>query len=96
MRRAARIDNSQTAIVKSLRAIKGISVALGHDDILVGYNGRTYWFEVKNESCVNKKTGKLRPNVLQSSQVALSKDWAGHYQVVWNVDQILKEISYEE
>ena len=47
LRRAAKIDRNQGDIVSALRKIPGISVETGHDDILVGYKGRTWWFEVK-------------------------------------------------
>jgi hypothetical protein len=55
MRRAARIDANQPEIVKALRAV-GASVqilsAVGHGcpDILVGYQGRNFLFEIKDGS----------------------------------------------
>ena len=88
-RRAAKVDTAQAGIVKALRAIPGVTVALGHDDILVGYKGLTYWFEVKSEHAVSKKTGEVMPSAKQSSQKSLLKDWKGHYEIVWNIDQIL-------
>ena len=92
-RRAAKVDVSQPGIVKSLRAIPGVSVALGHDDILVGYKGRTYWFEVKSPHVVSKKTGAIRESAKKDSQKDLLSSWEGHYEIVWNVDQVLAAIS---
>ena len=83
MRRAAKVDQNQSAIVKALREIPGVTVAVGHDDILVGFRGRTLWFEVK------RPESKKR---LQESQKKLKAEWAGHYRVVWTIDQIIEEI----
>jgi hypothetical protein len=77
-RRAARVDENQRAIVKTLRAIPSVSVAVGHDDILVGFLGRTYWFEIKRDQKANVKEGQKK----------LRDTWRGHYQVVHCVDEI--------
>ncbi len=81
-RRAARIDSNQPAIVEALDCIPGVTVQPGHDDILVGYKGKTYWFELKSS---NKK--KMRP-----SQEKLFARWTGHYQIVSSLDEILLAI----
>lgn len=81
-RRAARIDSNQNAIVEALEQIPGVSVAVGHDDIFVGYRNRNFWFELKSS---NKK--KMRP-----SQKKLFARWTGHYQVVSSLDEILLAI----
>jgi hypothetical protein len=53
MRRAARTDANQARIVERLRAM-GASVTItshvgnGFPDLLVGYMGRTYLFEIKD------------------------------------------------
>ena len=80
-RRADRIDENQPEIVKDLRKL-GYSVELGHDDILVGHNGRTYWFEIK----VSPKS-KLKP-----SQEKLLAEYKGHYMIAWSTEMILAEI----
>ena len=55
MRRAARIDDNQNLIVSKLRQI-GCSVAItsavgkGFPDIVVGYKGRNFMFEIKDGS----------------------------------------------
>ena len=81
--RAKKIDGNQRAIVGTLRTIPGVSVAVNHDDILVGYRGFTYWYEIKN------KQGKNRT---QPSQQKLIDQWKGNYEVVHDVDQILIEL----
>lgn len=91
-RRAAKIDSNQPEIVEALRAIPGVSVQVGMDDILVGRNGKTYWFEIKEPGAVSKKTGKINDSAIKPSQHKLIAEWRGHYSVVWNLDQILDEI----
>lgn len=93
-RRADRIDDSQRAIVKALRALQGITVELGHDDILVGYRGSTYWYEVKSGRAVSKKTGKILDSAKKPDQVRLENEFTGHYKIVFHVEQILKDIDY--
>ena len=82
LRRAARADDNQKDIVKALRKIPGVTVQCGHDDILVGCNGHTYWIEVKSGP-----KAKLRPG-----QEKIKAEYTGHYAVCWTIDQILKEI----
>ena len=90
---ADKTDNNQKEIVRALRKIPGIKVETGHDDVLIGRNGKTYWFEIKNpDEAVSKRTGKLLPNTLQANQKKLLATWTGHYKVVWSLEQILKEI----
>jgi hypothetical protein len=53
MRRAAKVDDNQTAIVKALRAVGATAQSLaaigcGCPDLLVGYRGGTYLLEVKD------------------------------------------------
>ena len=91
MRRAKRIDSNQPEIVKTLKQIPGVTVALDHDDILVGYKGSTYWFECKSPDQLGKD-GKVRPSALKESQKKLLATWTGHYRVVTAVDEIIDEI----
>ena len=80
MRRAARVDSNQAAIVATLREA-GYSVACGHDDILVGKDGRTLWVELKASE---KKKTQLKP-----SQVKLLADWKGAYMVAASAEEIM-------
>jgi len=91
-RRAAKVDKNQFEIVRALRAIPGVTVQPGMDDILVGRNGRTWWFEIKEPEAVSKKTGQVISSELKPGQKNLLRDWQGHYQVVWTLDQILDAI----
>jgi hypothetical protein len=91
-RRAAKIDGAQTEIVKALRIYPELTVCLGHDDILVGHNGRTYWFEIKSESAVSKKTGRVLESAKKQSQKKLETTWTGHYQIVSSLEEILQAI----
>ncbi len=89
---ALKIDNNQQAIVKALRKIPGITVEVSHDDILVGRNGKTYWFEIKNPDCVSKKTGEIQPSKIKPSQYKLLETWTWHYSIAWELGHILDEI----
>jgi hypothetical protein len=91
-RRAAKIDSNQNDIVKSLRSIPGCTVALSHDDILVGFKGETFWYELKDSSCVSKRTGAILNSSKKKDQVKLEQSWSGHYRIVSNIDEILKDI----
>ena len=91
-RRADKIDNNQRAIVETLRAIPGISVETGKDDILIGYRGSTYWYEVKSPDTVSKKTGEIRESAKKTGQKRLEHEFNGHYRIVFHVEQILEDI----
>jgi hypothetical protein len=91
-RKAAKIDANQPAIVKALRNIPGVTVQTGMDDILVGYKGFTYWFEIKEPEKVSKKTGKILDSAIKPSQMKLLDTWTGHYSIVWSLEQILAEL----
>ena len=80
-RRAAKVDANQNDIVDELRSM-GLSVVPGHDAILVGYMGRTYWSEIKAS-----EKSEIKP-----SQKKLLAEYKGHYAIVWTIEMILKEI----
>jgi len=94
-RRAQRTDDNQADIVKALRAIPGVTVDLGHDDILVGCKGNSYWFEIKHPSAVSPRTGKVRPSEKTQTERSREIYWEGHYSIVWSFEQILDEIGIE-
>ncbi len=91
-RRAAKVDRCQPGIVKALRK-QGISVQLGVDDIFVGCNGKNYWFELKDEEAVSKKTGEVLESQIKPSQKKLRAEWKGQYSIVSNLEQILEVIN---
>ncbi len=78
------MDANQPEIVEALRAIPGVSVELGHDDILVGYKGLTYWYELKESKPTNSQ---IKPD-----QYRIWETFTGHYKIVWTLDQILEDI----
>ena len=84
-RQAARIDANQPAIVKALRKIAGVTVYLDVDDILVGYKGVSYWYEIK----ASVKSS------LQPVQTKLLAEWKGHYKIVSSLDMILEDIGID-
>lgn len=94
-RLAAKVDENQREIVKALRKIPGVTVEVGHDDILVGYKGLTYWFEIKRSDQV-KQNGEFKIGTIKPSQQKLLETWRGHYQIVWSVEQILIAIGMAE
>ena len=91
-RKAARVDSNQPEIVKSLRRISGVTVKPGHDDILVGYNYKTYWFELKSGRAVSQRNGKILNSCKKESQLELEQKWTGHYKIVSSLNEILSEI----
>jgi len=79
--RHKRVDANQSQIVKELRDM-GLSVELDVNDILVGYQGKTYWYEIK--------TGPKAK--IKDSQIKLLAEFKGHYKIVWSTDMILEDI----
>lgn len=81
MRRSAKVDDNQKELVKQLRQI-GCSVAItsmvgrGFPDIVVGYRGVNYLFEIKDENKPPSKR-KLTPDELEWHNV-----WKGSVHVV--------------
>ena len=90
-RRAAKIDNNQPDIVKELKRA-GFSVSVNHDDILVGYQGRTFWYEIKSEEATSRKTGKILESKIKASQKKLRAEWRGHYKIVSSFEQIFNDV----
>lgn len=91
-RYANKVDANQLEIVKQLRDIPGVSVESDHDDIIVGYKGRTYWFEIKDPDSTILKNGTVKKGSIKPSQVDMLNEFTGHYAVVWSLDDILDEL----
>jgi Holliday junction resolvase len=94
VRRAAKVDANQAAVVKALRRV-GCSVqslaavGAGVPDLLVGRNGRTFLLEVKDGSKV-KSAQKLTP-----AQVDWHSTWKGApVVVVSSVVEALREVEF--
>lgn len=94
-RYANKIDGNQKEIVKELRKIPGVSVSLDHDDILVGYQGRTYWFEIKDPKRTINKDGTVTAGAVKETQLKLINEFNGHYNIVWTLSDILHELGIE-
>ena len=91
-RRADKVDENQADIVRQLRSMPGITVETGHDDIIVGCQGRTYWYEIKNPDC-RRVDGSWKENAIQDYQIKLAATWLGHYKIVTTLAEILEDIS---
>ena len=71
-------------------------MAPDHDDILVGYQGKTWWFELKDPKKVFKADGvTFKPGTIREAQAKLRSTWRGHYSIVWSLQQILETIGYD-
>ena len=93
-RRAKKVDANQPDIVNALNGIPGVTVETDRDDIIVGYKGKNFWFEIKSPDEITK-SGKTRRNKSSGTQERQEKKletWTGHYSIVWELDQILLEI----
>lgn len=92
MRRAARTDANQQAVVDILRQVGATvhslaSMGGGCPDLLVGYRGWTYLMEVKDGSKTPSET-KLTPD-----QVIWHEEWTGgSLYIVYSPEDALKRI----
>jgi hypothetical protein len=93
-RRRQKVDKNQQGIVGTLRKYPGVSVELGYDDLLVGYNLMTFWIEVKAPDAISKRTGLLLESRKKDSQKRLDRTWTGHRAYATTVDEILDLIGY--
>ena len=73
----------------------GFSVELGHDDILVGYAGKTYWVEIKDPDKTLNKDGSWRAGAIKPSQIKLQNEWKGAYLIATSFEQIVDYINGE-
>lgn len=95
MRRAARTDTNQSAIVAALRQ-HGASVQCLHTigkgvpDLLVGWQGRNYLLEIKD----NSKPPSARRLTPDEEQWHL--EWRGQVQVVSSVEEAIALIKTRE
>lgn len=91
MRRAARIDDNQNELVQALRDM-GASVAItsmvgsGFPDLVVGFRGRNFLFEIKDGS---KPPSKRK---LTEDEQRFFDAWRGTIFVVNNVNEALSFI----
>lgn len=90
MRRKARVDDNQADIVKALRKIPGVSVAVtsqlgkGFPDLVVSHNGVNYLVEIKD----GKKPKHQQK--LTEDEKEFHESWTGQITVCSSLDEILK------
>ena len=81
MRRAAKIDSNQNKVIKSLRQIPGVTVAItsqlggGFVDFVLGYKGVNYMIELKDGDKAPSQR-KLTPD-----EDKFHKEWEGQISV---------------
>lgn len=85
-----KIDNNQNEIVSDLEKIPGMTVKKGHDDILIGYRGFTFWIEIKSDLAVSKKTGKVLKSQIKKSQKDILNTFTGAYLIASSYNQIIE------
>lgn len=95
-RYANKVDANQAKIVKELRDIPGCTVEPDHDDIIVGYKGFTYWFEIKDPKRTITKDGKVYDTHIKENQKRLLNEFSGHYNIAWSTDDILHELGIKQ
>ena len=86
---AANVDKSQKEIVRQLIEM-GATVEPGHDDILVGFMGLTFWFEIKTPSTKARTPMKPRGFSMRKTeekQQALRDRWRGQLDKVCTFEQ---------
>lgn len=88
----AKIDSNQPEIVDTLRLYPGVTVesiarmGKGKPDILVGYRGNSYMFEIKQPK---------KRMALTDDEKKFRACWTGHYDVVISADEILYVLGIE-
>lgn len=94
MRRAAKVDDNQALIVQTLRDMY-LSVAItsqlgdGFPDIVVGYGGKNYMFEIKDPEKVPSK------RKLTEDERKFHNNWRGQINTVETVEDVLAVIAEE-
>jgi len=84
-----KVDINQSQIVEQLRIYPGISVKCVHivknfADILVGFEGRNYLFEIKTD--VKKK--------LTEGEIKFQNNWTGQIDTIYSANDILRIIGF--
>ncbi len=93
VRRAARVDDNQRAIVDALRTAGAsvqtlAAIGKGCPDLLVGCRGRNVLMEIKNE---NRPPSKQR---LTPDERAWHESWRGSVAIVKNPDDALRALEF--
>lgn len=93
-RRNAKVDGNHNSIVKELEKLPGVSVKSVATikkflDIVVGYNGMNYLFEIKNPE-YPPSARKLTPD-----EKEFHDNWQGQADVILFTQDILEKINYK-
>lgn len=84
-----RVDANQKQIINSLRMIPSISVfpthmvGKGFPDIVVGYKGKNYLFEIKDDAKTKSQTK------LTQAEEKFHSAWSGQVDTIKTIEQIL-------
>ena len=89
MRHKPRLDANQRAIVRDLRKIgckveSTASLGEGRPDIIVGYRGELYWFEIKNPNQPPSKR-ELTPD-----ERRFHWEWEGYIDVIETFEDAMR------
>jgi len=93
-RRNSKVDGNHKSIVKDLEKLNGVSVKSVAQikkflDIVVGYDGNNYLFEIKNPE-YPPSARKLTPD-----EKKFHESWKGQADVVLTTQEILNKIGYK-
>jgi hypothetical protein len=87
--RVRKVDNNQKKLVEQMRAIPGVmvrhthTVGCGFPDIVVGYKGQNYLFEIKDPT----KPPSGRKLTLEERW--FHDDWTGQITTIQTIDDVL-------
>jgi hypothetical protein len=91
--RVRKADNNQSSLVKQMRKIPGLTVALTHTvgngfgDAVIGFRGRNYLVEIKDPS-KPPSAKKLTPD-----EQRFHDEWTGQISVIETIDDVMKIIN---
>ncbi len=92
---AKKRDANEKEIVERLRALNISVIQTDQVDLIVGFRGKNYLFEVKDPAKLFLKDGlTYRVGAITPYQSDLMSKWRGHYSIVWDCDMILEQIRY--
>lgn len=91
--RIRKADTNQPSLVKQIRQLPGVTVALTHrlgkgfPDAVIGFNGRNYLAEIKDPSLPPSKR-KLTPD-----EQKFFDEWTGQISVIETIDDVIQLIN---
>lgn len=87
-RRAARRDPNEAELVTVIRGLGGTVMHLDDVDLLVGFQGRNYLMEVKQEKA--KGLSRHQYDLKPGPQTELHETWRGQICVVRTVEDVCR------